>query len=168
MDQKRSKILATVALLGAVAAAGCHKDEPKPSASAPAAAPGCGSDYADPNKQFCIAVGPDYQPVAPVKEGELVRTSFNAAMSGIDVLVLPKEFDEQVALTDKTMHGSDRKLEESGGTPGKTKWWVYSIGKKKYVEALAKSSNGKAIECSSNNSVVPPAVIDACKTLRPY
>jgi 3-oxoacyl-ACP reductase-like protein len=98
-----------------------------------------------------------------------VITIMEAAMSGIEVVVTTDKFDEQEPFYDKIMHGSSRKIIETGGTPGSTRWWVFTdSGSKNIVEALAKSATGTTISCSSNNTVIPAEVIEACKTLRPY
>jgi hypothetical protein len=144
---------------------------------------GCGSDYADPMKQFCITVPKDWK--APDKIGatgpydelfEIKNADPNKYSDGVSLTLgfsspSNKSYEEELAYIEKVKTKSTQdKVEATGSTPGGTgKWWATSRqGGQKSLTAIAKAPNGKPIYCSPSNSLPSPASLEACKTIRPY
>jgi hypothetical protein len=175
-----------VAVLAGISfgAQGCSKNEDANkgdaknaavAASAAPAASGCGADYADPNKEFCVSIPPGYTAGKPSPPDELYSEliDFNGPMSGFTISVgftssNWKTYEDQIKSDDPST-SKDIKVESSGKTAGTGQWWVYKQGNyDTTVLATVKSNGNKAIRCSPNNTVVKPEVIEACKSLRAY
>jgi hypothetical protein len=162
--------------LGATA---CSKKEnagAAPSASAAPEVKGCGADYADPQKEFCVKLPSGYTAGAPGKPSELYSEliDFNGPMSGFTVTVgftstNWKTYDDQIAADEKWMAtGTDIKVEASGATAGGGKWWSYTNSGSKAFSSTTKSNGNKSLHCSPNNTNIAPEVMDACKSIRAY
>jgi hypothetical protein len=156
---------------------GCNKnEETKKEDTKASAAQGCGSDYADPQKEFCVTIPTGYTPEKPSAPTELYSEliNFNGPMSGFTISVgfsssNWKTFDDELKADDSWLKtGKGIKIESSGKTAGTGQWWVYTQDGTNQVSALVKSNGDKAIHCSPNNTSVAPEVIAACKSVRAY
>lgn len=145
-------------------------------------AEGCGSDYADPMKQFCITVPKDWKAPAQVTGTppydelfEIKNADANKYSDGVSLTLgfsnsNNKTYEDELGYLEKinTTSKTD-KLEGTGATPGGGgKWWATSRQGQKYLTSLAKAPNGKPVHCSPSNSLPSPASLEACKTIRPY
>ncbi|MDB4952620.1 MAG: hypothetical protein JWO36_189 [Myxococcales bacterium] len=162
-------------ITAAFATVGCKKKEgvaDQSSKTAEVPKEGCGTDYADPAKQFCVKLPPGYALETSHKDDSGTTFEFKGPEMRFDVLVWSNPtftYDYQLGIYGDAMKKPDHTDVESGGTPGQTQWWAYKFGTDtKLITALAKSSAGMAMQCESNGSPVPPEIMDACKTLRPY
>ena len=174
MEKSISLLIFMVAL--SLCATSCTKKDDAKGEGGAGAAAGCGSDYADPMKEFCIKVPAGYTPkvkAKPPTDTYSEAVDFDATMSGIQVLVGfsdkdYKTYEDERSSAERFMKGvTGRKIDASGKTASEGQWWVYSQGGK-FVKAVAKSNSNKAIICESNNTNVTPEVIEACKTIRAY
>lgn len=156
-------------------ATGCTKED-KAQGGAGSTAAGCGSDYADPMKEFCVKVPAGYTPKPlskPPIDSYTEAVDFNAATSGFQIAVGVsdkdfKTYEDERKSAESFMKGvTGRKIEATGKTASEGQWWVYTQGTK-FVKAVAKSNSGKAIICEHNNTNVTPEVIEACKSIRAY
>ncbi|MGE5181813.1 MAG: hypothetical protein ACM31C_07115 [Acidobacteriota bacterium] len=134
---------------------------------------GCGSDFADPEQQFCIKLPPGYKlDKANKEEQNSVRYEFQGPEQYFNVLVWGDPqftYDYQLGVYGPAMKQADHTDVQAGGTPGQTQWWTYKFGTDKpMVTALAKSPSGMAIQCEGDVPTPAPEVIEACKSLRPY
>ncbi len=175
VNQIAASILVAIGLC--VFATACKKKEdaaPSPAASA-APASGCGSDYADPQKEFCLKLPATYTAGAPETPNELYSVDIKfegPANNGVHVLVGStssnfKTYDEQFK-SDDTWVASKATLESSGPMTGTGKWWSYTNQGYKSFKAMVKSNGDKTIFCEPTNTVVVSEVIEICKTLRAY
>lgn len=146
-------------------------------------ADGCGSDYADPMKQFCITVpkdwkapakidskGSPYDELFDIKNADPAKYSDGVSLTLGFSSPSNKTYEQELAYIEKikTTSTSD-KLDGTGSTPGGSgKWWATSRQSQKSLTAIAKAPNGKPIYCSPSNSLPSPASLEACKTIRPY
>lgn len=162
-------------LLVAAMTAGCGKK----GESGATAEQGCGSDWADAQKQFCLKMPAGYTP-APQSAGggELYSEiiDFNGPSSGFTITVGFTSsnfttYEEQLAADEDIMKMAGRSVESTGGTPGQSKWWIFTdkaSGSAKNIVVTAKANGNKSLRCSPNNTVVAPEVMDACKSIRAY
>jgi hypothetical protein len=167
-------------LLSTLGVSACKKGD---GAGGSSSAEGCGSDYADPMKQFCITVPKDW--VAPAKIGatgpydelfEIKNADANKYADGVSLTLgfsttSSKTYEDELAYMEKVKTKSTiDKVEATGATPGGSgKWWATSRqGGQKFLTSIAKAPNGKAISCSPSNTLPSPASLEACKTIRPY
>jgi hypothetical protein len=168
-----------LSLVLALGASACKKGDGAGGSSAD----GCGSDYADPMKQFCITVPKDWKApdkitgTGPYDElFEIKNADANKYADGVSLTLgfsttSSKTYEDELAYTEKVKTSSTQdKVEATGSTPGGSgKWWATSRqGGQKFLSAIAKAPNGKAIHCSPSNSLPSPASLEACKTIRPY
>ncbi len=174
----RAMCFVVVVLAGAFGSAGCKKDEPKQAGeSAPvvSAAKDCGTDFADPQKEFCVTIPAGYKanpPDAPdVLYSELINV--NGPSSGFTVTVgftssNWKTYDDQLKADEALL--KLWKVESSGKTAGTGQWWVYTRTEINGAQVMStvKSNGDKALRCTPNNMQVAPEVIAACKSLRAY
>ena len=169
--------LCTVAVIAL--SVGCKKDESKStsttSASVSAApASGCGADYTDPKKEFCMKLPADFKPTEDKSPGELYTEiiRFDSDMDHFTVSIGFQSsnfttFDEAVAADEKWMKESKNiKIESSGATAAGGKFWLYDNQGYSSVQSSTKSNGNKVIKCDSNDR--KPAIIDACKSIRAY
>ena len=175
MKQIACSILVAVGIC-ACATACSKKDDAAPSAAASAApASGCGSDYADPQKEFCLKLPATYKAQTPSAPNELYSQDIKfegPANNGVHVLVgfsssNWKTYDDQFKSDDEWVT-SKAKLESSGPMTGTGKWWSFTNQGYKSFKAMVKSNGDKAIFCEPTNMEVAQEVIDICKTLRAY
>jgi hypothetical protein len=172
-----------LALAAASILVACGGGDDKGGGDKPAAAAaesGCGKDYADPAKQFCLTLPAGYtgtpDQLDPKDElySEIIRFKGPNMGDGVDVTVgfsstNWKVFEDELKMTENLMKSPDRKVEGTGPTAGGTgKWWVFSHGALKTATAVEKAPNGKALMCTTSNGTPSPAAIETCKTLRPY
>lgn len=174
---KRFTVILGLAALSLVTG-GCKKEDAKGDDKAASAAKGCGSDYADPLKEFCVKVPAGYEakPQSKVPTelySEIV--DFNGPGSGFAISVgfshsNFKTFDEALKTDEEWMTTTkDVKIQGSGNLQGTGKWWTYKRGNYDVdVKAMAKSNGNKVINCAANNQDVKPEVLEACKTVRAY
>ena len=145
------------------------------SATASAAAvSGCGADYADPKKEFCMKLPEGFKVEADPSPGELYVEimKFDGPMDHFSVSVgfsssNFKSFDEQLASDEKWMGESKSiKIESTDKTAGAGKMWLYTNQGYTSVSSMTKSNGDKAIHCESNDR--KPGIIEACKSIRAY
>lgn len=168
------RLVTFVAILSAFT--GCKKKEgdgAAPSTKAAEPAAGCGSDFSDPEQQFCVKLPPGYKLDKAQKEEEnSVRYEFQGPEQYFNVLVWGNPqftYDYQLGVYGPLMKQADHTDVQAGGTTGQTQWWTYKFGTDKpTITALAKSASGMAIQCEGDVPTPAPEVIEACKSLRPY
>ncbi len=176
---QKSKSLLVVLAVATLGVTSCSKkdeaktDEP----AAPAAAQGCGADYADPQKEFCVTLPAGYKAGAPDAPNDLYSEliGFNGPMSGFNVTVgfsssNWKTYDDQLKADQSFVAMPSFKVTANGKTAGTGQWWVYTRTGSTDSEVLSsvKSNGNKSLRCTPNNTVVAPEVIAACKSLRAY
>jgi hypothetical protein len=160
-------------------AQGCTRSDASASeAGAPAAAvSGCGKDYADPQKQFCLTLPAGYAADPKIESDELYSEviTFHGPNVGDGVTVTVgftnsgyKQYEEQVASDESDTKGKDRKLVSSGATAGGGKWWIYDWQGTHRASAIAKAPNGKPLRCVNVNGLPSASGLATCKSLRPY
>ena len=169
--------LCTVAVIAL--SMGCKKDESKGTSTTSAsvsAAPvsGCGADYTDPKKLFCMKLPTGYTPKEDKQTSELYSeiVNFDTDMEHFTVSVGFQStnftsYDEAVASDEKWMKESKNiKIESSGATPAGGKFWIFNNQGYDSVQSSTKSNDNKVIKCDSNDR--KPAIIEACKSIRAY
>ncbi|GAB3898854.1 hypothetical protein GCM10029964_083960 [Kibdelosporangium lantanae] len=144
----------------------------------PAAEEGCGKDYGDPQKQFCVTLPAGYQADPQIESSELypelVRFTGPDTGDGISVSVgftssNFKTYDDQLNADEGLMKIDGRAVEASGPTKGdQGKWWIFTDSGVRTITATAKAANGKAVNCSPANTTPTPAAVEACKSIRPF
>ncbi|CAN5636243.1 hypothetical protein BH09MYX1_BH09MYX1_30840 [soil metagenome] len=163
-----------------ICATGCTKKDDAGTATTTAttasAAPasGCGADYADPKKEFCMKLPDGFEPTVDKDPGTLYVeiVKFDAPMDHFDVSVGFSSsnftsYDEQLASDEKWMGESKTlKIESSGKTAADGKWWLYTDQGYTEVGSETKSNGNNVIHCQSNDR--KPGIIDACKSIRAY
>jgi hypothetical protein len=145
-------------------------------AAAPAAAPasGCGSDWADPQKEFCVKLPPGftagksdppsalYSELITFRDEKGVEFTVTVGFSSTNW----KSYTDELTAEEKWLGESkDIKMGTSGETAGEGKWWIFKNGGYDSVISLTKSNGDKAIKCSGDDGT--PGV-DACKSIRAY
>ncbi len=169
------RLVTLFTILGAIAATGCKKkdgtgDPAAKTAEAPKA--GCGSDFADPDKQFCVKLPAGYKLESSHKDDSGIEYSFAGPERRFDVLVWTNPqftYDYQLGVYGPAMKQADHTDVQSGGTPGQTQWWTYKFGTDTpMITMLAKANSGLALQCSCNGTPEPPEITEACKSLRAY
>ncbi len=178
MQKSRFLLVVTIAIWGVTACS--KKDDAKkdePAAAATLAASGCGADYADPQKEFCVQLPAGYKAGPPDPPSELYAEliAFNGPNSGFNITLgftssNWKTYADQLKADQSFMGMSSMKTTATGQTSGTGQWWVYARTGSTTSEVLAtvKSNGDKALRCTANNTVVAPEVIAACKSLRAY
>jgi hypothetical protein len=162
---------------------GCSKSEVKPNpplpmsgAAAASVAKDCGTDYADPLKEFCVTIPTGYTVGHFAKPDDLYseQINFNGPDSGFSISVGFSStnwtsYEDELKANEARVAAPDIKVESSGLTGGTGKWWVTTrTGGNRNIWAVAKSNGNRSISCSANNTFVAPAVIEACKSIRAY
>jgi len=180
---QKSKSLFVVAVVATLNVTGCSKkdeakkDEPAAAAPTAAAAQGCGGDYADPAKEFCVQLPAGYTAGTPDPPNSLYAEliGFNGPNSGFNITVgftssNWKTYDDQLKADQEFTSMSSIKVTSTGKTAGTGQWWVYTRADSTNSEVLSsvKSNGDKALRCTANNTVVTPEVVAACKSLRAY
>ena len=148
------------------------------SSAKPAAEEGCGTDYSDPQKQFCVTLPRGYEADPQIESSdlypELVHFTGPDTGDGISVSVGFTSsnfttYDEQVTADEGLMKTAGRTVEASGTTKGDHgKWWIFTDGGVRTITATAKAANGKAVNCTPANTTPTPAAVEACKSIRPF
>ncbi len=173
-------MMVTVAAI--CAATGCTKKDDAGSATttattaAAAPASGCGSDYADPKKEFCMKLPEGFEAKADANPPadlyvEIVRVNGPTGSFDVSVGFSSTNFttyDQALAAEETWLNGGSKsiKLESSGKTAGDGKWWLYMNDSYASVLSYTKSNGNKVIKCSSSDR--QPGIIDACKSIRAY
>src|ERR1700722_15808555 len=157
--------LATVIGMGVLlGAAGCDKNNAAGGAegsAATTATSGCGADWGDPLKEFCIKLPKGYAAGKPGKPSSLFSqkqhfkgpAEADGKIPEIDVQVgFPsdphKSFDEELAALKADMNNPRFKIEGSGPMPGGGMWWQYDqTGIMKRFESWSKTNDGRPIDC---------------------
>jgi hypothetical protein len=141
---------------------------------------GCGTDYGDPQKEFCVTLpaGFKYDRTEPNElYSEVIHFTSPDQQDGIVVTVGftngKQTYEEQLALDEETMKIPGRTVESTGTTKGDDgKWWLWFFTDggdvTKTIEARAKAANGKVSGCEPASNNLTPAVIEACKSIRPF
>ncbi len=135
---------------------------------------GCGADYADPQKEYCLKLPPGFKPGKPEEPSELyseliryrdennVEFTITVGFSSTNF----KTYAEAFAADEKWMNESkDIKIVATGKTAGDGKWWTFKNGGYESVTSMTKSNGDKVIKCSGDDGT--PAV-DVCKSVRAY
>lgn len=179
MNRCVSVVVVAAVVVGAMGLTACSKKADAGGGAAPSASAevkGCGADYADPAKEFCVKLPAGYTAGKPDAPSELYSEliNFNGPMSGFTVTVgftssNWKTYDDQLAADEKSMTTSESiKVDGTGATLGGGKWWSYTNSGSKGFSSVTKSNGNKAIGCNPNNTNVAPEVIEACKSIRAY
>jgi hypothetical protein len=158
----------------------CNKDGNKDgdkSAAAPAGQEGCGKDYGDPMKMYCVTLPAKYTAGSP-KSDTLApeRINFDGPEMGDGITVSYgfdnsefKTYEDQLKSDEAWTKGKDKKVLSSGATTGNAgKWWLVEWSGTKKMVTTVKTPDGKAVKCDVQNTMPSQGAIDACKTLRPY
>jgi hypothetical protein len=170
-----------ILLVVLAATAACDKKKDAGAGGAGNAAstgPGCGSDWADPLKLFCVKVPAGYTAGSPSAPNVLYAegVEFSGPNGGFEINVgftssTFTSYDEEVADEDKILNKPDTTIQSTGGTPGESKWWITQDKGFSYkvVRAIAKSNGNKAIICSpTSTGDLAPEIVEACKSVRAY
>ncbi len=167
----------------AAAEPGTAAAEPGTAAAAPgtAAAPaggaagGCGSDWANPMKTYCVTVPAGYTPGEPTSTENF--TAENIKFTGPDGSF--EIYDDKGDAYDKTLASHDKEVKanpvkETGTTAGTGQWWYYTESEYPRMMSLIKANSGEPIWCHASGKPddegdgLPAAPMAACKSLRAY
>ena len=157
----------------------CSKGQDSGSGSGGAVAvavEGCGKDYGDPQKQFCVTLPAGYKVDPKIDSdalyAELIRFTGDNMGDGMTITLGAEgaRTYEAVLTADETFSKTPpRKIEASGPTPGNGgKWWITLNQGYHQLTSTVKAPNGKAVGCAPSNTTPSPAAVEACKSVRPY
>lgn len=158
----------------------CSKNVEKVPEKAVEKAPevGCGKDYGDPQKVFCVTLPTGYEADPHIESDELYSEliHFKGPNMGDGLTVAVgfsssnyTTYEQQLASDEEVMKMARRKVESSGATPGNQgKWWLYTDSGIRTLSARAKAANGKPVGCDPSNSTPSPEAVEACKSIRPF
>lgn len=150
---------------------------PGTAAAAPAAPAGggCGTDWANPLKTYCVTVPAGYTPGEATSTANFhaEKIKFTGPDGSFDI------YDDMGGAFDTVMAEHDREvktnsLKESGATPGTGTWWFYTESETPRMVSVVKANNGDPIWCHANDSDadeadgIPAGAMAACKSLRAY
>lgn len=150
---------------------------PVPGTAAPAAqGGGCGADYADPEKRYCVTLASGWQEIPHKEADELGRwQKFGGSdSSGVFVKVgLESSFretlDKQVAWHERSLREVVQVQFETGATKGGAgRWWLYEKYGSPVIDSVAVAANGKLVFCRPTNTHPTSVMIEVCKSIRPY
>lgn len=166
-------------IVATLLAAGCNKKTEgadKPSDKA-AGGEGCGKDYGDPMKMYCVTLPAGYT-AGPPESDSLApeRIKFKGPKADDGIVVSYgfdssnwKTYEDQIKANEEWTKGKDKKVLGSGDLKGGSgKWWLVDWSGTKKMVATVKTPDGKAASCDCDNTIPSQTAIDVCKTLRPY
>jgi hypothetical protein len=155
---------------------GCSESAPK--GAAPAVEDGCGADYTDPQKEFCVTLPAGYKADGQIDSSdlysELIRFTGPDIGDGMSISVGFTSsnfttYEQQLTADEEIMKIAGRTVVSSGATKGDHgKWWLFTDGGDQTIVATAKAAHGKALNCSPANTTPTPVAVEACKSIRPF
>jgi hypothetical protein len=138
---------------------------------------GCGTDYGDPQKEFCVTLPAGYKYDRTESDelySELIHFTGPAPEDGISVSVGFTSsnfttYEQQLAADEEIMKIAGRTVESTGPTKGDHgKWWLFTDSGIHTIAATAKAAKGKALNCTPENTTPAPGAVEACKSIRPF